>query len=476
MVDICYVISFGFAARMLFQTGLITQLTESGKTVAIITPDPEDENLKEFATNPKVQIYGAKEENNIWTQDYLFKRKYFLEDVKANPALWEKHVYSLWYSGSKHPWRRIRPLYYGAIYQSVKVFPGIRNRFQKNEKKYLQSPETDDLIKRINPKMVVSTYPVNFLEARVLFAAQKARIPTTLHLLSWDNITSKGIFPVIADFYILWGEVMRQELKEYYQIEANKIQVCGVPHFDNHFRLKGTTGYKALLSDFGLNPEAPYLFFAMSAKRFAPREIDIVEWLAKAIEANVFGPDLQLVVRPHPQVMTGNMATKSWLTRLQAIKSKRVAIDFPRMVESKLKWSLKKQDMNHLSKLMAGCSICLNSGSTISIEALIFDKPVLLTSFDAAVQLPYWKSARRLIDYTHLKKFIALGGATVTRSLSDLEEQVKIYLKNPQKDQDKRQYALNQQCFESDGNATGKVVKALEHILQTVKPEALSKK
>ena len=470
--DLCYVISHGFAARMLFQTGLINQLTERGLKVAIITPDPEDDNLQAFQDNANIQIFGSSDKQNIWDDDYNFKRKYYLEDIKSNPALWEKHVYSLFYSPSKHPWKRVRPLFYYLAYAAIKVFPSIRHRFEKKENQYLKSDTAKKLVEKINPRLVVATYPVNLLEAKTLFAAKAKKIPTLLHLLSWDNITSKGRFPVAPDYFIAWGPIMYEELKAHYQTPDQRVFICGVPHFDHHIKIKEQNNYTAKLSKLGLAPDRPYLFVAMSAPRFAPREIDIVEWLAKNIEADVFGKDLQLVVRPHPQNVQGSMSKASWLKRLDQLQSKRVAIDYPRLVKSKIKWSMQKEDMDHLSNLLAGCSLCINSGSTVSIDALMLDKPVILTSFDGSDQLSYWKSARRLIDYTHLKKLVSLGGVQVARSYTDFQNKIQAYLSDPLLHMDERKATLTQQCFKNDGRSTERVVEAVQEILQDIKTNA----
>ena len=468
MIDICYVISHGFAARMLLQTRLIEQLTERGKKIAIITLDKEDENLDVFRDNPNVFLYTSEEHTTIWDDNYNFKRKYFLEDIKANTALLEKHYHSLFYSKSKHPWKRIRPLYYYLIYLLIKIFPSIRTRFKKKESQYLVSEPVEALIKKINPKLIVATYPVHILEAKVLYAAKAQGIPTLLHLLSWDNITSKGIFPVTADYFIVWGQVMYDELKAYYNIADKFIQICGVPHFDNHIKVKEQNNYKGFIEELGLKGEQPYLFVAMSAPRFAPKEIDIVEWLANAIETDVFGKELQLIVRPHPQNVQGNMADVSWLKRLDALKSNRVAIDYPRLVNSKVRWSMKKEDMNRLSNILLGCSVCINSGSTVSIDALMLDKPVILTSFNGEHNLTYWHSAKRLLDYTHLKKFVKLGGAEPVFGFSHFERLIKNYLEDSTLNLDKRQHALQMQCFKNDGKSTQRVIVAMESILDEV--------
>lgn len=466
--DICYVISHGFAARMLLQTGLIRRLAREGKRIAIITPDPEDENLALFREEENVEVYGNDEKIGLWGDDYLFKRKYFLEDIRSNTALWEKHIYEIFYSPSKHPWRRIRPFYYYAIHKLIPYFPGIRRRFIKNEHRYLRSQKMSELLQKIDPELVVATYPVNFTEAKVLYAARTANIKTVLHLLSWDNITAKGKFPMTADEYIVWGAVMRRELKAHYGISDENIHVCGVPHFDHHVRVREQPDYRSPVTDLGLNPDKPYLFFAMSAPRFAPREMDIVAQLAADIEQGVFGPDLQMIVRPHPQNVQGFMADQSWVGRLNSIKSNRVAVDFPRLNKSKLRWSMQQKDMDRLSNLLTGCSLCLNSGSTVSIDALMHHKPVILTSFDGEAKLRYWKSARRLVDYTHLRKFVDLGGAEVVHSTEALNRTIKVYLDNPLHRQPLRRQALEQECYRDDGLATERVLKAVNQILESI--------
>ena len=315
----------------------------------------------------------------------------------------------------------------------------------------------------------MSTYPVNFLEAKFLFAAKKKNITTLIHLLSWDNITSKGIFPVIPDEFIVWGKVMYEELKEYYGTSDDAVQICGVPHFDNHIRVKHSPDYQSLMVRLGLNKDLPYIFFAMSSPRFAPHEIDIVEWLARAINENVFGKNMQLIVRPHPQNVQGSLSDQKWIGRLEGIKGKRVAVDYPQLVKSKVRWSMRQSDMNHLSNLLVGCSVCLNSGSTVSIDALMMDKPVILTSFDGDEKLYYWKSARRLVDYPHQKKFVNLGGANVVHSYKDLKKEILKYLENPNHDINRRKNALDMECHLNDGRATERVVKAMLHILEKTK-------
>lgn len=464
--DVCYIVSHGFATRMLLQTNLVGKLTEKGLRVAIVSQNANDENFDVFANNPNVSLVEWQGKNSIWHDDYLYKRMYFLEDLSKNTALREKFYNALFFSKSLHPWKRIRPLYYFLVYLLAKVFPSIRKGFLRREGAHLQSEEAKELLRELQPGLLVSTYPVNIIEAKMLYEAKQQNIKTVLHLLSWDNITCKGKFPVLADDFIVWGDIMKEELQEYYKVPEEKINKCGVPHFDEHVQVRKAVAYQTAVNQLGLNPDLPYLFFAMSSPRFAPREIAIVEWLAGAVEKGTFGKDMQLVVRPHPQNVQDFTSKKSWLGRLDELDSNRVKIDYPGMVESKIRWSMKRDDMTRLSNLITGCSICFNSGSTVSIDALMHNKPVILTSFDAKARMPYWNSARRLKDYTHLAKFIREGGAVSVGSFEEMELQIMSYLEKPDHNLSSRRNALLRECYQDDGESTNRVVEVLDTLVK----------
>ena len=310
----------------------------------------------------------------------------------------------------------------------------------------MESKEALDLLDSINPELLVSTYPVNFFEATLLKAAKKRGAKTIIHLLSWDNISCKGRFPQLADEYIVWGFIMKTELKDYYNVPEDKIHICGVPHFDLHIKSRQNPKPQPFLKTLGLDYKKPYLFFGMSSPRFAPKEIDIVEWLAVEIRKNMFGKDMQLIVRPHPQNVQGSMADLSWIPRLKAINGERVGIDFPKLVDSKMPWSMQHNDMYKLSHLLAGCVVSLNSGSTLSIDALMCGVPVVLTSFDGDYRLSYWRSVRRLLDYNHLKKLIDLGGVSLVCSYKEMLMMISTYLNDSDYNLQKRLLTIEKEC------------------------------
>jgi len=459
--NIVYVISHGFSARMITQTNLLGKLVDKGLKVGLISTDNNDPGLKKYCTANNIDHFQFDKKGKLWLNNYMLKRRYFLENLEENTALLEKHIYATKYNSSINPVARILPFYYWSVYKLIKQFPSIRNQFLKKEKKGLKSLTAMLLIQKLNPEKLVVTYPVSYNEAVLLhYGNNNSKTETWIHLLSWDNITCKGKFPELADKFIAWGEVMENELKEYYRIKEKNIYKCGVPHFDVHIHAIKHPDFEPYFQKFNLNPQIPYIFFAMSSPRFAPREIDIVEWLAKQVELGSFGK-LQLVVRPHPQNVQGKMADKNWLPKLEYLnKLKCSGVDFPEMNDSNLQWSIKTDDMDKLAHIMAGSSLVINSGSTISVEAILIDKPVILTSFDAHQKLGYWRSARRLKDYPHFKKLLDYNAITVTNNFEDLEKKIKSSLKYPDNKRLERR-KVREKYFASIGSGTECTVKTL---------------
>ncbi len=466
---VCYLISHGFASRMVFQTGLLHKLTEAGQPAAVIAPDERDANLRKFCEEQGVSLYQYRPRVNFFTVDYMFKRKYFLEDIRKNPALWAKHLRAIHGNKSRNPYIRLRPWFYYLVYLLVQRFPVLRKRFLRQEERLMQDPVAEALLGSINPALVVATYPINLPESVLLRAARRMGIPTVIHLLSWDNISCKGYFPALADYYIAWGPIMKEEFIEYYGMDESRVFPCGVPHFDQHVPFRkaleeqgpGPAIAAEHLEKLGLKPERPYLFIALSSPVFCPRGMDVAEWLARKVEAGDYGEQMQLIVRPHPQNVQSSMADFSWLPRLQALESERVAVDYPDLVKSELPWSMQAKDMQRLSALLAGAAVTVNFGSTVSIDALMVGRPVVISAFDGDEQLPWWQSARRQMDYGYYKKLIDMGGVKVARNYREFDALLRAYLTAPEADREAREYALRRECGEPDGKATERVAEVL---------------
>jgi len=461
-----YLATHGFAVRMIFQTGLLRRLTENGVRVSVVVPDADDPNLVALGTRDDVTLVQFSTKPR-WVDRFLKTiRKYLVEDIRKNPPLWDKHQ-ELIRVGQGNTGRRLVAhlgLFFGDV---VLRFPYLRTVFLRWEKRILLREEELEFIREQAPGLLVSTYPVTAPEPGLLLAAQSLGIPTVLHLLSWDNITAKGHFQALADDYITWGPTMAEELSAYYGVGPERITRCGVPHFDLYFGGKELPVGAGPLVQSLLDEQKPYLFFAMSAARYAPRETDILRQLCAATRSG--GPlhGVKIVARPHPSALGGVLNDDETLNRLKELEAEEgLLVSYPDMTAgSRMNWSVRDTDMYELVYLLRGAAVVLNSGSTVNVEALALARPVVVTSFDGPDQLPYEKSARRLKDYPHLRKLFADGGGEVVTNTEDMLVAISRFLADPDYRLEERKFALHRQIGDQNGDATGKVAGTLRQLL-----------
>lgn len=438
------------------QTHLLKALQQQGLKVGLVTTDGTDPSVAEYCSENNIANISFNVPADKWMPYKELFRRYMLEDVKRNPALYEKHLRMVEQAKASKSIRKRLWLSNFASFLS-KVMPFSKSIYRKLEMRQLQSHTADELINRLQPEMVISTVPVSVMEATLLYAATKKKISTVTQILSWDNITCKGHFRMLSDDYIVWGGIMKDELQRYYGIQPSHIYECGVPHFDLHFKNRNAKGTDA---------QGHYLLFAMSSPYFAPREIDIVERIARWIEEDKW-PGLKFIVRPHPQNVIGNMADLTWLDRLKNISSEKVRIDYPQINnDSGIHWSMKQSDMDEMSMLIAHSTAVLNSGSTMTIDALCYLKPVIVTSFDNEEELPWHLSIRRTVEYAHFKNIVQSGGVANTHNYEELAAAITEAVVSPEKRLDKMKSILFDEVGVDDGGATGRVVSAIQHIFK----------
>lgn len=453
---------------MILQSEIIPNLQKSGKKVCIIVPNSDEANLISYAEALNIKVFNLKAENSWFLNEFSLLKKYIYEDIKNNPALWEKHLRSVKMNNSKHPWRIVRPYIFMLLHKLVYKRGIGRSLFKMWESKLLKNVSVEKQLKVIKPEVLICTYPSDLRESTYLKAANKQNINTVIQLLSWDNIVTKGYFSELSNHFIAWGDIMAKEAKTFYNYTGNNLHQAGVAHFDKHINDVSQERIKKYFDSLGADSSIKTLIFGMSSPYFTPYEIEIVEWIANKVNKGEFG-NVQFIVRPHPQNVQGYMADTSWLPRLEKLKSNRVFLNLPMLHNSTLDWNMKSEDLIMLVNLVAGSSIVLNSCSTFSIDGLVQDKPVILTAFDSDKKLNWIESVAKTLDYPHIKKLIATNGLKVTLNYQELEKAIKAFLIDPNLNIASRAKARLEECGKCDGKASRRIADTLLKIQTDIK-------
>lgn len=444
---ILIVITQGFSFRMVIQSGLIRELAKRNE-IHLVIPKRQ-KHIIELQGEANIQVTEYYHRANPLQKFIYLFRKYLLDDVRANIGLLEKH---------KRRWssrKSIRTAFYYVFSELLITFrfKWLTTHYLAREEGVFRDSAVRKIIKRINPDLVAVTYPVMFPEPQFLIEAKHLGIKTAVQLLSWDNLLAKGRFISLPDHWIVWGPVMASEVISLYDVKYDNVHFGGVPHFESHFRAKSISKTRTI-------------FFGMSASIYAPNEIEIVEYLVESINSGILPKDLKVVVRPHPQNVFGDLSDKTWLIRLKTLEQLGVKVLWPQLkLDSEVTWEMDKSEMTLLTKFLSQALLSLNSGSTLTIESALVSTPVILTSFDGDKEFSYWRSARRLVDYPHLKKLLSFGLVKSVSSYTDLNKSILEALNNSSEAKHDLQVLTNMYVHKGYESLT-QSLNAYEHILE----------
>jgi hypothetical protein len=96
-------------------------------------------------------------------------------------------------------------------------------------------------------------------------------------------------------------------------------------------------------------------------------------------------------------------------------------------------WELGDEDIRLMLNMLRHADIEYNTGSTMTLESAIFDRPVIIVGFDGYKNRPYYQSVLQGLDVTHYRIVQQLGGVWRVNSEQELIEATKTYLQEPQK-------------------------------------------
>ncbi len=142
---------------------------------------------------------------------------------------------------------------------------------------------------------------LNAPEAEFIRAAKKIGIPNVIAVLSWDNLTTKGLLPVDTDAVLVWNELHADEARRIHGIPNGRIIVTGSPFFDKWFELGNSASDRhEVCKSLGLSADRPILLYLGSSANIAQNESWLIRALRGALDQDPVLNRTQLVVRPHP--------------------------------------------------------------------------------------------------------------------------------------------------------------------------------
>jgi hypothetical protein len=336
----------------------------------------------------------------------------------------------------------------------VLVQPFTRNgsRYALSDK-FVSHPAMDALFDRYQPVLVLAANPgLVFSEVPLLRTAKRRGVRSMALDASWDNFTNKLIPVRQVDRLVVWNYNMKEPAISLHGYDPSAISVAGAPQFDPHFRAR--TPRDDFFARIGADPDRTLIALTTTPRSLYSHHDHVLRVLVKAMENGRLA-NAQVLVRLHPRDEFD--AYKEFATTPHVIIEKPFRETVK--VADGLAIDVMPEHQKHLGDTLCHADVVVNVASTISIEACIFDTPVVNINFDGPDESPYVKSARRYYSFTHYVNITSRGAVRVATSPEQLVRDVAAYLATPSLDAAGRKQVVFDQCQFIDGRSAERVVR-----------------
>ncbi len=319
--------------------------------------------------------------------------------------------------------------------------------------------------KYYKPDLVIVTRVLGYsADYPIMRRAEVEKVPVISLVSSWDNLTSKAFFPFSLKALIVWNEVLAQEAVELFDFPREKIYITGIPRYDIFFRKTEFRIKEEYFKSKGLDIKKNLITYCTGSSATGQTSIDpttpepkIASFIADQIENGII-LNAQLIVRLHPQ------ADISHYKNLNDRKG--VFVQIPGNKSNFQDRLFSEKDDVEFGENMLYSDVVVNLASTVTIDAVVFNTPVICINFDFYGERPFKHSIKRFYEFDHYAKLLQNGGVKLAESKEELIDNINEYLSNPQLDSDGRKRIVNQQCVFTDGKSGERVAQLIISTLQ----------
>ena len=252
--------------------------------------------------------------------------------------------------------------------------------------------------------------------------AHKMGITTATFVFSWDNLSSRGRILPPYDHFLVWHEGMRDELLHLYHfIKPMQVHITGTPQFDYHFKPEYQMTRQQLAEHIGFDPNRPFVLYTTGMDRDFPGEVGHVHTVIEILKEIEISKRPQLVVRTY---VKGNSPEMEVLAHTNTPD-----VFFPPVLWDTNWFMPQEEDLAIYSSLLKQCLFGINPASTVSLELMMYGKPVMNLGFDPpGTNLPGPLHWQRHIGFDHYQWVVAGGGVRVAYSVEEMRAIIQEYV------------------------------------------------
>jgi hypothetical protein len=334
------------------------------------------------------------------------------------------------------------------------------------EKKQFKAFEKDDvtleygsILKRTAPDLLFFTHQRPPYLSPMLGAAKKMNIKAVSFIFSWDNLASKGRMLGEFEGYLVWSDLMKKELLDFYpKTNPTKVEKVGTPQFEPYVLDRYKIDRVDFFTKFNLDQNKKIICYSCADADIGRNDEIHIRAIVKYITEN----NMQLLVRTSP-AEDGKRFVKL-MDEFPDIKW-----NFPKWIQARQKhaeaWSQRLpsvEDVIDLKSILSFSDVNVNMCSTMSLDFMLFDKPVINTVFGNKENNFY--DDQKFLDYVHYEYVLKSNAVGIAKNEEELSKHLDEALNEPLSRKQQREALIDLEIGAPLEGTSLRIVEALKRM------------
>jgi hypothetical protein len=452
-------LTYGLSVRYLVSTGLLSQLNDVCEpVVAIGWDDPALVRRVEEAGAEAARLPDPHQSHEFRRIERLLDTIHQRRLDSPTTAITRR-----WRRQAQEPGTRLLTWLRQARDRLVTLRPGAEARLLAEEAASLEGHtnvgEYAAWLEEHRIDAVLTLTPYHLGDQLLLWAAAARGCRTASAVISFDNPTTRGRFPVTGERVLVWNQANLEEiLRGYPRLGPDQVRVTGAPQFDLHRDGERIIPEPAWRERLGLPPGRPVILYGAVAELLVPDEELLVAAIDDAIGRGRIPGHPVVLLRGHPADPIERWAGAA------ALENVVVAPGWGR-ADGGLAWPSEEEidlQMSTLAHADVQVSIC----SSMAIDGAAFDRPVITPTFVPGTSRTRQQRIESLYRQEHWQPIARSGGVTEVGDLTQLEQAVARDLAEPGRGREGRARLVVALLSFDDGKACERTTAAVEAFLR----------
>jgi hypothetical protein len=452
MKTIMITITRGSAARNCLRSGFLDYLLEN-KDVRVVL------------------LLNVKKVHNYFYKEFDHPR-IIIEQVKNKTNTKFRKFFMILFNGLVYTETEHRKLKYGAAFKLsekkhiywlkhitffiVSRLPFLKPIARWVEEKIFLEKDYDYVFEKFKPNVLFcSSLYSRGLDFVLIKTAKRYKVCSMSIPKSWDTV-GRLFFSAPSDILLLQNAYMKERTIVEQQISEERIKVVGSAQFDIYAKKKSFLSKEDMCDRFGLNPDLPIVLYASEGIGTHWDNLYIEEWINKYS----INKKYNLIIRPH----FSNIQEKLFYCFKDYDN---IYIDDKHLRMTNMfgdKWDPTLENMDWTAEIINLSDVVVTSVSTFTLDAQIFDKPVVNVYYDL-VNTQYSIPMKELYNCVHYNAVLKEKSVLLANNGKELMDMIEKSVKEPEYLRKERKNTVDNLCFQIDGLASKRMADAVLELL-----------